>query len=30
MDKNLFDKLIDIISTHDEGDGQWCDTGEDM
>jgi hypothetical protein len=23
-------KIIDIISTHDEGDGEYCDTGDDM
>lgn len=23
-------KIIYIISTHDEGEGEYCDTGEDM
>jgi len=30
MDKELFDKIIKIVSTHEEGDGDYCDTGEDM
>jgi hypothetical protein len=30
MTNEWFDKIIDIISTHDEGDGEHCDTGEDM
>lgn len=30
MDKETFDQLIDIITTHDEGEGQYCDTGDDM
>ena len=30
MNKELFNKIVRIISTHDEGDGEYCDTGEDM
>lgn len=30
MKKELLDKVIAIISTHKEGEGDWCDTGEDM
>ena len=30
MTKKEFDKIIEIISTHDEGDGAYCDTGADM
>ena len=30
MKQELFNKIISIMSTHDEGDGQCCDTGEDM
>jgi hypothetical protein len=29
-EKELLNKIIDIISTHEEGDGDYCDTGEDM
>jgi len=24
------EEIIKIISTHPEGEGKWCDTGEDM
>ena len=30
MDKDTFDKIIEILTTHEEGDGDYCDTGEDM
>ena len=30
MDKKELEKIINIISTHDEGDGSYCDTGSDM
>lgn len=30
MKKEEIEKIIDIISTHKEGEGEWCDTGEDM
>ncbi|MDH5645831.1 MAG: hypothetical protein OEZ01_07475 [Candidatus Heimdallarchaeota archaeon] len=30
MTNEWFDKIMAIISTHDEGDGEYCDTGEDM
>ena len=30
MTKAELDKVIEIITTHDEGDGQYCDTGSDM
>jgi len=30
MTKELLDKVIGIVSTHEEGDGDYCDTGEDM
>ena len=30
MDKETFDKVIEIVTTHDEGDGKYCDTGDDM
>jgi hypothetical protein len=30
MEQEELDKIIAIISTHDEGDGSHCDTGADM
>jgi len=30
MTKETFEKVIAIITTHDEGDGDYCDTGADM
>lgn len=30
MDKETLNKIINIISTHEEGDGDYCDTGSDM
>ena len=30
MNKELLEKIIQIISTHSEHDGSYCDTGEDM
>ena len=30
MTKEELEQVIKIISTHDEGDGGHCDTGEDM
>lgn len=30
MKKEELDKVIEIISTHTEHDGDYCDTGEDM
>lgn len=30
MTKAELDRVIEIISTHDEGEGQYCDTGADM
>ena len=30
MDEKLLNKIIEIITTHDEGDGYYCDTGADM
>ena len=26
----MLDKVLDLIMTHDEGDGEYCDTGADM
>jgi len=28
--KEEFSKVIQIISTHPDGEGEYCDTGEDM
>ena len=30
MNKELLEEVIKIISTHDDGDGGYCDTGQDM
>ena len=30
MTKDELDKVIEIISTHVGGEGEFCDTGEDM
>ena len=30
MTKEEIEKVIDIISTHTEREGAYCDTGEDM
>ncbi len=30
MKKEELEKIIEIISTHSEHDGRYCDTGEDM
>ena len=30
MNKGLLDEIIQLISTHTEHDGSYCDTGEDM
>ena len=30
MNEETFSKIIQIITTHDEGDGEYCDTGDDM
>jgi len=30
MTKEEFDKVIDLVQTHYEHDGGYCDTGEDM
>lgn len=30
VDKKVFDEIIRIVTTHEAGDGDYCDTGEDM
>lgn len=30
MKAEEFNKIVKIITTHEEGDGDYCDTGEDM
>jgi hypothetical protein len=30
IDKELLDKIIELIYTHSDHEGGYCDTGEDM
>ncbi len=30
MTEQELDKIIEIILTHDEGQGEYCDTGDDI